>query len=264
MKQSMMKTFRISLVTTVVFYGYLISGLMVAPEPSWVLLVLAIFFVYAPLFGSLFALNTIKAHKYVTFRYGAISVISKWGLMYLAVIGLDVGLPVIYIVFILSFLIALAADIGMFLRIKKTDEAEMKHKMIKDKPKLSQKALTEKELVLKYLTLVIIILTATAIVLVRTNELVDVLFHAVLWVFIVKMLLTVKRHGVLRYAFHYVVIYVVLMYALVSLILWFLQPTDSAIVLLPFAYLIYAPIVNAYFNVSMVIQKYKDAASIES
>jgi hypothetical protein len=261
MKEKLKRTFLYSIVSTIVFFSYIVIVLIVPEVASRPLF--SILFIYGPLFASLVSLNSIKAHRYVTFKFGLISTLSKWIVFYLGAL-FELDLTTIILLLSTAFLISFSAEILMFLSIRKADETEIYMRIKADAPNISSDEMLEREMGMRLMTFAIFALVGSNMVLQRTDQTYDVLLHVILWIFMFIMFNKLRRQKLFVKPIRYIIIYMIFTYLAVLLIVLSTEIFDTFFLLLPFSILIFAPIFIIFYKEGLIIQKYHDAQSTSS
>lgn len=261
MKEKMIKTFTFSLVTTVVFYGYVVLMMIIKPEETVVLIAITALLLYGSLFVSLFSMNNTKAHRYLTFKYGLVSSVSKWLVFYIGALFEPEALLSIIIVG-LGFLVSLTADMLMLRSILVAKEELLIEKIMRNKPRISEHDLNEKQEKLSLTTSIVMIIAGASVVLQRIDELYQIAFHVVLWIFIFLLFKKIHKLKLFVSSFVYVIIYTILIYVAIVIVNRLTDIFDGVFLLLPLVFLMFLPVIVALFKEADVVQKYFDAESI--
>ena len=257
------KTFWISLVTTILFYGYIALMSVIRPQESGINIVITAIVLYGSLMFSLFSLNNTGVHRYSTYRYGLSSTTSKWIVFYIGALLEPEHLLGIFIVGS-GFLISVFSDLWMLRSILRHPSGMFTETIKRNKPMLSEETLQEKKGKLSLLTQLVILIAAVSVIAQQTDQVYDVLLHVVFWVFVIRFFKKLDQQDLFPGSLHLVVVYTVLIYVGIVALTHFTDIFTGVFLLLPLCFVMFLPIILVLLKEANIVQKYYDATNVEN
>ncbi len=257
MKHDLMKTFKISLITTLIFYGYLILFIWLDLTATWLTAMVSVVCIYVPLFISVGALSLSKAHRYVTFKYALVSTVTKWAFFYTGIVT-TINNDLVIIIIITALVISLSADLGMVIAIKKADIKAIQDKIKKQQTRFLEQDIVMKEQYAKYAIHVFILLVITSGLMARVHYFYDIVFHMIIMYFLYRLVVNVYRNPAFTYPLAFIIPYLVLTYIGALMLVRSFSIFDTVWLTLPLAAIIYLPFIVFYIKEQIIIINYRE------